>query len=464
MKRTLIIMAGMFFLLLPPGFVWAMEEEGEVQERLLRIEEKLDALTKIVRGLVQGSVRESPQDAIIESLREKNATLIKEIRAWRNRVDALESMLEQTKNDGINLEKKWNEMRANYESLNQKFGMLAEDLRQIQKEKTAALARRDDAEKLMEQAVEDRQRMQKQLEDLPQKIILLRDRNLNLARKNKEMEWVLKQVAQKHGIPIEELFGLLLLKIEGTVTDASNRVNLLVINVGEEDKVKVGYVFEVFRMNAIIGKIVVEKVYPQQAACRAILKLTKSRIRAGDRVVFAYRKPKEVPEEALSFPPCGRVVRTEIAQGHVYIDRGTKQHSKPGMHFQVFQGKKVKGEIRVMRVEQDFSLCSILKTTDEKDPIAADDSIGNRFIAPGKQLIYIFLGRFGEEATRYSKKRMIAILKPTAPVIVHAAEAEMHFAILGADADKDPQYEKAKASGAEMITPEEVVRWLGQGR
>jgi hypothetical protein len=73
-------------------------------------------------------------------------------------------------------------------------------------------------------------------------------------------------------------------KIDGHVVGVSKTVNLVVISVGEEDGVRVGFEFTVHRGNAFVGKLIVEKVFPKQAACRVLLDMTKDRVREKDRV------------------------------------------------------------------------------------------------------------------------------------------------------------------------------------
>jgi hypothetical protein len=73
-------------------------------------------------------------------------------------------------------------------------------------------------------------------------------------------------------------------KIDGSVVGVSSRVNLLVIDVGENDGVCIGFEFTIKRKGNAIGKLVVEKVYPRQAACRVILDQTKGKVRKGDKV------------------------------------------------------------------------------------------------------------------------------------------------------------------------------------
>jgi hypothetical protein len=74
------------------------------------------------------------------------------------------------------------------------------------------------------------------------------------------------------------------LKIDGTIIGVSTKRNLVVINVGEDDGVRIGYTFTIYRDKSYVGKLVVEKIYPRQAACRILKDMTKGKVEAGDQV------------------------------------------------------------------------------------------------------------------------------------------------------------------------------------
>ncbi|MHC5038418.1 MAG: hypothetical protein ACYTHM_13985 [Planctomycetota bacterium] len=236
-----------------------------------------------------GLTKRTLQDKVDE-LTNKNDTLIKEVDSWRNKVDALETANQQLKDDNINIEKKWNEMKANYDSLNEKYKALAEDLTEVQKQKdelqrqlNQANEEKADAVHRMDQSIDDRQRLQQQLEDMKVNLGNLQRRHVDLAKKKAELEWLIAQVQEKVGV--EVLKGLITPpKIDGSIIGVSGRVNLVVINVGEDDGVRVGFEFTIYRGNSYVGKMVVEKVYPRQAAGRVMLNMSKDKVQQGDKV------------------------------------------------------------------------------------------------------------------------------------------------------------------------------------
>ncbi|MHC4780126.1 MAG: hypothetical protein ACYTFG_16265 [Planctomycetota bacterium] len=232
----------------------------------------------------------STMNSTVTELRDKNAGLLKEIDNWKTKVDSLETINETLKNDNKNIEKKWDEMKNNYESLVEKYEALAQDLAQVKRQKdelqqqlNTALSERDDAVHRMDQSIDDRQRLQQQLEDLKVDISNLQQRHVDLAKKKAELEWLLTEAQERLGV--DALQGIVAVpKIDGAVIGVSARVNLVVINVGEEDGVRTGFEFTIYRGTSYVGKLVVEKVYPRQAACRVIMDMTKDKVQQGDKV------------------------------------------------------------------------------------------------------------------------------------------------------------------------------------
>ncbi|MHC4599412.1 MAG: MreC domain-containing protein [Planctomycetota bacterium] len=239
------------------------------------------------------SAHEDTKQTLTSNLTElqgKHDNLVKEVDLWKNKYDAEKTAKDSLEDENRNIEKKWEQMKNNYESLVQKYDELAQDLAEVKRQKdelqqqlNTALSERDDAIHKMDQSVDDRQRLQQQLEDLKVDISNLRQRHVDLAKKKSELEWVLNEVQQRVGI--EVLKGIFAPpKIDGAVVGVSSRVNLVVINVGEEDGVRVGFEFTIYRGSSFVGKLVVEKVYPRQAACRVLLDMTKDKVQQGDRV------------------------------------------------------------------------------------------------------------------------------------------------------------------------------------
>ncbi|MCE9584516.1 MAG: hypothetical protein K8T20_18665 [Planctomycetes bacterium] len=73
-------------------------------------------------------------------------------------------------------------------------------------------------------------------------------------------------------------------QIDGVILGVSDKVNLVLISVGNKDNVKVGYKFTVYRGSEYVSKLVVDKVEDTWAACRELLEFRKVDIQQGDSV------------------------------------------------------------------------------------------------------------------------------------------------------------------------------------
>ncbi len=73
-------------------------------------------------------------------------------------------------------------------------------------------------------------------------------------------------------------------KIDGVVLGVSDKVNLVLISVGTNDKVQVGYKFTVYRGSEYVSKLIVDKVEDKWAACRELTDFRKREIEQGDNV------------------------------------------------------------------------------------------------------------------------------------------------------------------------------------
>jgi hypothetical protein len=136
--------------------------------------------------------------------------------------------------------------------------------------------------RLME-STEETERLRSESRELKAVLEDLKKRHLELARKWAEhLREHERDGGYDHAPPPQET--LAIPKIDGRVVGVSQKINLLVISVGEEDGVKVGFEFTIYRGTTYVGKMVVERVYPRQSAGRVIPEKTKDRVQPGDCV------------------------------------------------------------------------------------------------------------------------------------------------------------------------------------
>ena len=93
------------------------------------------------------------------------------------------------------------------------------------------------------------------------------------------------KVMKAYGLDENSLTAHIAPKVEGRILMVSAKVKGLVeISLGEDDGVRVGHKFDVFRDNKYLGSLVVKKVTHNRATGEIIPELNEAPIRANDRV------------------------------------------------------------------------------------------------------------------------------------------------------------------------------------
>jgi hypothetical protein len=318
-------------------------------------------------------------------------------------------------------------------------------------------------------------------ETLLRKIAALRKENADLKKKVADRQRLIDEIQRKVGVGPDKFrphFGPP--RIDGAVVGVSRKVNLVVINVGEEDGVLIGFEFTVLRKGAFIGKLVVEKVFPRQAACRVLLDtLAESqRVNQGDRVTTQFvegGKPRgagvlrKEPFSEETPMPDGRVIRADVDQGYAYIDLGWVDGVRVGQRFTVFTvrkggWRKAKGMIQVIRVEKDFSMCTILSHLHADLPMVMGDYIWNKFFVRGRKLVFVFLGKFGGEHVQYTREQLSKLIETAGHTVTAKVTPDTHYAVLGHDYKKDPAYRIVEDWRIEKVKPRDLFDAFGFGR
>lgn len=106
-----------------------------------------------------------------------------------------------------------------------------------------------------------------------------------LKRARREL-WESKEIVRAVrdvGINIDAIVGQVP-PLEGQIVEVSPVVPIVMLSIGENDKVKKGYQFTVYRGSNYIGQVVVEETYPDMSAARINKEMTKRAIKKGDKV------------------------------------------------------------------------------------------------------------------------------------------------------------------------------------
>jgi hypothetical protein len=97
----------------------------------------------------------------------------------------------------------------------------------------------------------------------------------------------MKQVLDAHGLRPDTLVTHIPPKVEGIVTDVSDK-DLLEISIGADDGLKVGHALDVYRGNQYLGRIVIKKTNPDRAVGQVMKELQRGQIKRGDRVTTKF--------------------------------------------------------------------------------------------------------------------------------------------------------------------------------
>lgn len=230
------------------------------------------------------------KDGEIKSLKEKVQARTTDYNVERERADNLATQLQQQTAMNKNLENKWNTLNSKYDSLEQRYQSLASELKDsrteidtLHRRLTESNDQKDAALRKRDQAQDDLARVMKEQSDLKVTLGDLKKRHVQLAMENQQLKYTLRAAQERTGISLTEATWKMP-PIQGKVVGVSNKHNLVVINVGEDDQVKVGFEFTIYRGKEYVAKMVVEKVYPNQAAGRVIEMSQKDKVVVGDSV------------------------------------------------------------------------------------------------------------------------------------------------------------------------------------
>jgi predicted nuclease with TOPRIM domain len=180
----------------------------------------------------------------------------------------------------------YNRLKASYESLEETSKKLQGTIDRLTAEKDALIKQKDDAvsdmqgaKDEMNTAVTEQHRLQAQIDDLDGQIAEL-EKRLNAAGDEIEKkDLILAAYRDKYG-EVPEWISMP--PITAKVTNVSDEFNIVMLSVGTDDNVKVGYEFTIFRGAEYVGKVVINKVEKDYCAGYSKKEVERDVIQAGD--------------------------------------------------------------------------------------------------------------------------------------------------------------------------------------
>jgi predicted nucleic acid-binding Zn-ribbon protein len=195
-----------------------------------------------------------------------------ENKTLRNQKHDLESELQTARSQAESLRNDNNQLRNAIDAINESLKQVKAELTDVQTRNKALMDQNEQyrataaaAEKDKLDAQDDRARIEGDLKRA----------NEDLAEKERQLEQLVKErdnlraemeALVAAGIPVHEIIGNNVPAIEGKVSMVGP--GFVVLSVGENEGVKKGYPFDVYRGGDYIGRVVVDKVLPDTCTAR----------------------------------------------------------------------------------------------------------------------------------------------------------------------------------------------------
>jgi len=187
------------------------------------------------------------------------------------------------------------------------------------------------------------------------------------------------------------------------------------------------------------------------------------------RIMSLSKKLEVLKEPDL---PDGSVIAAaqQTGTGLVSIDVGGRDLLRRGTKFDVFRYGKggelvLKGRIIVRDVDRDTSVCGVVETVDELDPIVKGDVIVNPLFARNMERTYVLLGRFpGSLNKGFISDR----LKTLGGSVDENVSSNTDFLVLGSKEEGEfaqeltdsPEYKLADKLGVQIVRLNDIMDFI----
>ncbi|HEY3226268.1 MAG TPA: hypothetical protein VGK61_04635 [Planctomycetota bacterium] len=178
--------------------------------------------------------------------------------------------------------------------------------------------------------------------------------------------------------------------VHGKILSLNAELGFVIVNLGEDDGVKEGWMFEVVRphrdekgavSNELLGKAVFEKYVETMKATQSKLKVVEGsaeKMKYGDAVV-AYRRmdplpPKETPEKEPAAKADARKFKVVgITNDTYFLDLCAKDGVKPSDLVYVQRDRRIIARLRLDQVAKDYSAGKIVEGSKIAEPAQNDE-------------------------------------------------------------------------------------------
>ncbi|MFN7181504.1 MAG: hypothetical protein ACK4NF_02350 [Planctomycetota bacterium] len=242
-------------------------------------EKEQEAHKTEVKGL-QEEIEESKKK--IEEIQKLYQASEAEREMFKGKYETVDRLLKKNREDYSILNTTHAKLMDSYNFLQEELKRARDENKNLQQIIETEKAEREKFELLYTQELEKNLALSERQGQIEQENAELSKMLVEKTKENEELKEKIQKVKELE-IPIPEVT-IKKKTIDGIVTAVSNKVNLVLISVGEEHGVEVGDQFTVYRQDTYIGKIIIEKVWKDGAAGRSLKELEKEKIQQGDRV------------------------------------------------------------------------------------------------------------------------------------------------------------------------------------
>jgi hypothetical protein len=237
--------------------------ERVTQEKDARIKEQGDQIGRLTRQASEADAARTSAEATAQALRAENTLVV-----------------EAHKNATANLASATRSLEAAQETIQANQGLIStlqEARQKLTEQVQTANDAKDAAVRQANQTEVAKENLQREKDALTAELTQIRQ-ELQSARF--ENEAIRRSSTGAEGVPTEQPP-----TISGRVMAADNAANVVVISLGEEDKVRAGFRYIVARGDQYVATVEVTKVEAKKSAARSLKDLEKSPPRVGDTVI-----------------------------------------------------------------------------------------------------------------------------------------------------------------------------------
>jgi uncharacterized phage infection (PIP) family protein YhgE len=172
-----------------------------------------------------------------------------------------------------------------FQQLEKDYKAKVDDVSEMRDQLDTAVNEKEEAVRRENVAVAEKQRLGDQLLEAQQKIGAMAKQASTQAEETDalklENETYKKEVGSLGPLMAQE-------SMDAMVTGVSDKVNLLILSVGRDDKVKKGYEFTIFRGSEFVGKVIVDRVEKDHCTAFSKKEVERTPIKVGDKATTRF--------------------------------------------------------------------------------------------------------------------------------------------------------------------------------